>query len=185
MDAFLDIKLLPDPEFPQALLMNALFAKLHRALAEHGAGDVGVSFPGHGERGLGGWLRLHGQAAALERLMALDWLKGMGDHTAVSAVAAVPAHTQHRVVRRVQAKSSVERERRRLAARLGLSGEEAARRIPHTAAETLALPYLTLKSQSTGQQFRLFVEHRPVQSQAISGPFSAYGLSPTATVPWF
>jgi CRISPR-associated endonuclease Csy4 len=29
---YLDIQVQPDPEFPAAHLMNALFAKLHRAL---------------------------------------------------------------------------------------------------------------------------------------------------------
>ena len=35
MDHYLDIRLLPDPEFPAPLLMNALFTKLHRALVSH------------------------------------------------------------------------------------------------------------------------------------------------------
>ncbi len=185
MDAYLDIKLLPDPEFAPNLLMNALFAKLHRALVEHGAGDVGVSFPCLGNKSLGAKLRLHGRADALEQLMALDWLHGMRDHAAVGPVGPVPSDASHVIVRRVQAKSSVERERRRLAARLGLDREEAVLRIPDTAAETLALPFVMLKSQSTGQHFRLFVEHLPPQSEPRPGPFSAYGLSPAATVPWF
>jgi CRISPR-associated endonuclease Csy4 len=70
-------------------------------------------------------------------------------------------------------------------ARKGISAEEAEQAIPDSAAERLDLPYVVLNSQTTGQQFRLFVEHRPPQEQAASGPFSAYGLSPTATVPWF
>ena len=32
MDAFVDLTLLPDPEFPATTLMNALFSKLHRGL---------------------------------------------------------------------------------------------------------------------------------------------------------
>jgi CRISPR-associated endonuclease Csy4 len=186
MDAYLDIKLLPDPEFAPNLLLNALFAKLHRALVEHGAGDIGISFPKQTERKLGEQLRLHGRAEALEKLMGLNWLKGMNDHISVGAIAAVPAQAQHRIVRRVQAKSksTIARECRRLANRLGISEQQAAQQKP-AVAERLDLPYLMLKSQSTSQQFRLFVEHRPVQSEAASGDFSAYGLSSTATVPWF
>ncbi|WP_365781323.1 type I-F CRISPR-associated endoribonuclease Cas6/Csy4 [Oryzomicrobium sp.] len=46
-------------------------------------------------------------------------------------------------------------------------------------------PDATLRSASTGQQFRLFIEHLPDQAGASPGAFSAYGLSPTATLPWF
>lgn len=45
MDYFLDIRVLPDPEFSEEMLMAALFAKLHRALGARGKGDIGVSFP--------------------------------------------------------------------------------------------------------------------------------------------
>lgn len=187
MDHYLDIRLLPDPEFPAPLLMNALFAKLHRALVSHGAGDVGVSFPEHACNGpgLGACLRLHGSAVALARLMAQDWLRGMRDHSACGEPLPVPASAAHRTVRRVQAHSSPERERRRLIARKGLSEEAARDAIPDRHARRLDLPYVTLASQSTGQQFRLFIEHGPPQPTATPGPFSAYGLSPHATIPWF
>ncbi|QJD29387.1 type I-F CRISPR-associated endoribonuclease Cas6/Csy4 [Methylococcus geothermalis] len=187
MDAYLDIRLLPDPEFAATVLMNALFGKLHRALVERGGGRIGVSFPDVSDkpRSLGSRLRLHGGAVELERLMALDWLTGIRDHTAIGEIAAVPADAVQRIVRRVQAKSNPERLRRRLIARRGVSNEQAEQAIPDTAAEKLDLPYVVLASRSTGQQFRLFIEHLPVQEQAVSGTFSAYGLSATATVPWF
>ena len=67
MDAFVDLTLLPDPEFPATTLMNALFSKLHRGLVGHGEGTIGVSFPDveDAHRGLGSRLRLHGSAADL------------------------------------------------------------------------------------------------------------------------
>jgi CRISPR-associated endonuclease Csy4 len=36
VDHFLDIRVLPDPEFGEEMLMAALFAKLHRALGARG-----------------------------------------------------------------------------------------------------------------------------------------------------
>lgn len=187
MDAYLEIRLLPDPEFASTTLMNALFSKLHRRLVAHGGQNIGVSFPDVGMKGrsLGERLRLHGNKAELEKLMASNWWVGMRDHTAVSEIAEVPARAKQRVVRRVQAKSSPERQRRRLIARKGMSAERAMQTIPDSAAERLNLPYLVLTSQSTSQQFRLFVEHLAVQEQPVGGEFSAYGLSSTATVPWF
>lgn len=187
MDAYLEIRLLPDPEFAPNVLMNALFAKLHRGLVAQGGQDIGVSFPGVGEKRaiLGERLRLHGKRERLEKLMASDWLSGVRDHTHVGEIAPVPSDAKHRVVRRVQAKSNPERERRRLMKRKGIDADAARQMVPDSAAERLDLPWLVLSSQSTGQKFRLFVEHLPVQSEAIGGVFSAYGLSANATVPWF
>lgn len=187
MDSYIELQLLPDPEFPANTLMNALFAKLHRGLVSSGEGRVGISFPDVEQKGvgLGARLRLHGTAADLEHLMSANWLQGMRDHLSCSPVSPIPANVTYRVVRRVQAKSNPERERRRLIARKGISAEAAMQTIPDCTAEMLCLPYLLLASQSTQQQFRLFVEHLPVQKEPVQGAFSAYGLSSTATVPWF
>jgi CRISPR-associated endonuclease Csy4 len=197
---YLDLTLQPDPEFGAPLLMAALHAKLHRALVlaertappEQGAG-VGVSFPGHDNvrPSLGTCLRLHGSAAALEGLMATPWLQGLRDHlcTPTPAVQAIPEQLQgHRVVSRVQAQSNPERLRRRLMRRHPdeVDAAEAQRRIPDHAMQRLNLPFVPLTSASTGQTFRLFVWHQPVQPLASGGRFNAYGLSQQgATVPWF
>jgi CRISPR-associated endonuclease Csy4 len=187
MDAYIDIVLLPDPEFPATTLMSALFGKFHRGLVRYGEGAIGVSFPDVRDemRSLGNRLRLHGALETLRGFQQTDWLTGMRDHVSVNSACVVPASARHRVVRRVQAKSNPERQRRRLIARKGISAERAMQTIPDSAAERLNLPYLVLTSQSTGQRFRLFVEHLAVREQAVDGEFSAYGLSSTATVPWF
>ena len=187
MDSYIEFRLLPDPEFPVNTLMNALFVKLHRGLVNNGEGRIGISFPGieQNTAGLGERVRLHGTRADLERLMSTDWLQGMRDHLLSSPVSQVPAATAHRVVRRVQAKSSPARARRRLMKRKGISASDALQSIPDCAAERLALPYVLLTSRSTQQQFRLFIEHLPPQKESVHGTFSAYGLSATATVPWF
>lgn len=185
MDAYLELQLLPDPEFPPAILMNALFAKLHRALVSHGEGRIGISFPDVSTRQLGQRLRLHGQAGELEKLMSSNWLQGMRDHLAAFAIRPVPDGTKHRIVRRVQAQSNPERLRRRLIRRKGIRPEEARAAIPDSAAEMLPLPSLIVTSQSTQQQFRLFIEHLPLQAENSPGRFTSYGLSNEASIPWF
>lgn len=187
MDSYIELQLLPDPEFPVMTLMNALFAKLHRALVSSGEGRIGISFPEleRKDTALGSRLRLHGPAGDLERLMSANWLQGMRDHLACGPISPVPVNASYRIVRRVQAKSSPERERRRLIARKGISSEAAIQAIPDSAAEKLDHPYVLLTSQSTQQQFRLFIEHLPLQKESVFGSFSAYGLSAKATVPWF
>ncbi|OQX67218.1 MAG: type I-F CRISPR-associated endoribonuclease Cas6/Csy4 [Sorangiineae bacterium NIC37A_2] len=186
MDRYLDIEILPDPEFPAHQLMDALFAKFHRHLALLQMTGIGVSFPQVDEKKptLGRLLRLHGNESDLALLMAQEWLMGMRDHIHVKGVSAVPVDVEYRQVRRVQAKSNPDRVRRRQMRRHGWTDEEARSRIPDTARETLKLPFLNIGSKSTGHRFPLFIEHRPALGPAV-GPFNAYGLSQSATLPWF
>lgn len=185
MDWYMELRLNPDPEFADTLLMNALFAKLHRALSEAGRGEIGVSFP-KAEKTLGNWLRLHGSKEALERLKGLNWLAGMRDHVSVFGPLLVPEKTcEHRTVQRVQAKSSAERLYRRSVRNGLLSAREAEKKAAIAKEQELKLPYVRLKSTSTGQQFRLFIKQGKLTAKPQPGSFSDYGLSNTATVPWF
>lgn len=186
MDHYIDIRVCADPEFPASHLMNAVFAKLHRVLVQLSSTDIGASFPeAQADRpGIGSCLRLHGTANRLGHLMEQRWLASMRDFVLVSDIGKVPSTAGLQAVRRVQAKSSPARLRRRQMKRKGWSEEDALRAIPDSAAETLSLPFLTLRSQSTGQPFRLFIRQRPVEALG-SGTFNAFGLSSTASLPLF
>lgn len=187
MNHYLNIHLLPDPEFTQPLLMSALYSKLHRALVELKANNIGVSFPEYRRKPkcVGAILRVHSDQASLSSLLKTDWLKGMRDHTQVSEVSAVPVEARHLQVSRRQFKTSAERLRRRRMKRKGETYEQAAEAIPDSIERVSELPFLVLRSLSTGQTFRLFVAQSRPQEQAVIGEFSCYGLSSTATVPWF
>ncbi len=187
MDRYCDITILPDPEFSSHSLMNELFARLHLALHDLQSSDIGVSFPHvNAQRPcLGDLLRLHGSDAALSALLRLNWLGGVRDHISLGSPALTPGDVQHRTVRRVQSKSNPERLRRRYAKRHNMNIEEARVLIPDTSAKLLRLPFLSLRSRSTGQPFRLFVEHGPLCPEPTAGSFSQYGLSAGASVPWF
>lgn len=188
MDHYLDLRLRTDPEIPAFDLMSALFGKLHRALARMNNAPIGVSFPDHNAKAphLGLCLRLHGTSVALSALLATDWLQGVRDHVHAADIQTVPANALHRRVYRVQAKSSPERLRRRAMRRHGIDADAARQRIPDSAAEALRLPFVTLGSRSTGQpSFNLYIQHGPTQPTPLAGELNAYGLSKTATVPWF
>ena len=109
----------------------------------------------------------------------------MHDHVKASGLARVPTDAAHRTFRRVQAKSSPERLRRRLVKRYGLDETQARERIPDSAAEMLHLPFVELRSSTSGQTFRLFLSLGAEQPAPVSGKFNTYGLSRTATIPWF
>ncbi|GAA0234702.1 hypothetical protein GCM10009125_24560 [Castellaniella daejeonensis] len=63
--------------------------------------------------------------------------------------------------------------------------EEAVHAIPDSVEEQPDLPYVQLRSASTGQRFCLFLALGDPQPEAVSGVFNTYGLSSTATLPWF
>ncbi len=187
MTHYLEIRLLPDPEFPPTVLMNALFSKLHRVLAQTESHRIGISFPDVRVQppSLGERLRVHGKLTDLERFLSVDWLAGMRDHSTVRGPSTVPTDATYRIVRRVQAKSNIERLVRRRVKRHGVSTDMARSALSASAAKRLDLPFVTIASHSTGQHFRLFIDHHPSTRGAVEGLFSYYGLSPTATIPWF
>ncbi len=206
MDHYIDLRVRPDPDIATAHILNSLGGKLHLVLARLGGGDIGISFP-HFRPGaqparddtpraadsarqayrptLGDTLRLHGKGERLRQLMALDWLASLGDYVTATEPRPVPPNTQYRVVTRRQTHSSAERIRRRQMKRHGWTEQEAQARIPDSVEKRLNLPFLNLHSQSTSQPYRLFIEHTPCCDKPIPGTFNAYGLSTSATVPWF
>lgn len=183
---YIDIHLLPDPEFPERQLLSALYAKLHRVLAQTQLQTIAACFPGYEEsaRTLGGRLRLIGPAEDLEQLMGQGWLKGMRDHSEVKPMQPVPLNAPHRTLRRVHVKSNPERLRRRLRRRQNLTEQQARERIPGDRGRRSDLPCVSVSSSSTGQQFLMFLKLGPVV-EPQAGAFNAYGLSATASIPWF
>jgi len=188
MDHYLDIRIRPDPETSFSQLMNVLAGKLHLTLCRLQASDIGVSFPrfrSESPPSLGNTLRLHGSHARLVQLMQLQWLIGMADYITVTDVLSVPPNVSYCAVRRVQTRSNAARVRRRQMKRHGWNEAEALLRIPDSVEKRLDLPFLSLRSSSTGQPFCLFIEHQPCSDRAGSGPFNTYGLSSSGTIPWF
>lgn len=184
---YLDIEVLRDPEFPAHQLLSALYAKLHRALVQFSVNSIAVSFPDYSAAppSLGSRMRLIGPELDLARLLESAWLNGMRDHIELGGIAAVPADAALRTLRRVQAKSSPERLRRRQMRRHGLTEAEALQRAPDTAAEKLRLPFVQLASGSTGQTFRLYLRMGTPAANSLTCEFNAFGLSGAASIPWF
>lgn len=189
MDHYIDIRLRPDPDFPEAMLMGALYNKLHRALFDLEAADVGVSFPKHKHgvraRTLSDHLRLHSTQTRLQQLMRADWLTGMRDHAKVSEVIAVPTNAQHINVARKQFNTGSASRAKRYAKRHNISEDEARTIYAKVAARRIELPFVQINSRSTQQRFSLFIEHSKPHENAVAGAFNHYGLSSNATVPWF
>lgn len=184
---YVDVVVAVDAEIPVHCVMGAVYGRLHAAIARTGTTAVGVSFPGYSRalRSVGRVLRLHGSEAELKALLASPWLGATLDNVRVGDVSPVPPEARHVVFRRRQFKTGRERLVRRRMKRHHESAEAAAAAIGRAAVPRPSLPYVNLRSHSTGQRFALFVEMGGVIDTATPGPFNGYGLGRVATVPWF
>lgn len=178
-----DIILLPDPEFPVTVLMNAVYTKLHKALHDLGGKCIGVSFP-KSKKTLGSLLRLHGSESDLQQLRQLDWLGGMNGYCQTGPIRVVPDGSKHRRVSRQQPTMS-QAKLKRLLQRGSISELEAEQYREKMASQRLNGPYIELQSASNGHKHRRYIEFGPLLDNPILGEFDHFGLSKTATVPWF
>ncbi|REL26549.1 type I-F CRISPR-associated endoribonuclease Cas6/Csy4 [Thalassotalea euphylliae] len=185
MDHYIDIKLMPDAEMPENVLMNKVYTKLHKVLFDFNADNIGVSFPEYRIK-LGKLLRLHGDLAILNDLQGTDWLGGLGrGYCKVSSILPVPIDAKHRTVSRKQTTMS-QAKLRRLKARGSISSaaEEKAY-IAKMFTQGIDNPYLELESGSNGHKHRRFIQFGELTDQPIAGKFDHFGLSKLATIPWF
>jgi CRISPR-associated endonuclease Csy4 len=183
MNHYIDILLLPDPEFPEPVLMNSLYRKLHKRLYDINSTQIGVSFPKF-QLTLGNTLRLHGTMEALVKLQRINWIGSMSSYCRIREIQKIPSEVSFRTVSRKQATMSLSK-LRRLIKRGSMTEQEVQEYKAKMFSKGLDNPYVELKSGSNGHKHRRYIEFGPLLSESISGPFDQFGLSKTATVPWF
>jgi CRISPR-associated endonuclease Csy4 len=183
MDNYLNITLLPDPEFPATVLMNSLYTKLHKALFDLNANNIGVSFPTY-KITLGDMLRLHGTQTALEQLQAKNWIGGMSGYCQLSAIQAIPDQVKYRTVSRKQTNMS-HAKLNRLLKRESIAPEQTPQYKAKMFTNGLDDPYIELTSGSNGHKHRRYIQFGALLAEPVAGQFDQFGLSKTATVPWF
>jgi CRISPR-associated endonuclease Csy4 len=191
MQHYLDITLLPDAEINLGFIRQKVYSQLHLALAdqqtEEGCSRIGVSFPEYGENvfSLGRKLRLFSKTSEqLKQLNLAKWLNRLTDYTHCTSIKEVPQVERYARFKRVQFDSNIERLARRRVKRKGESLEEALMHYSGFKEQQSKLPFVNMQSLSKGGRFRLFIELETVE-QENEGLFNCYGLSKTATVPWF
>lgn len=183
MNHYIDITLLPDPEFKATVLLNSLYAKFHKALCDLHSTSVGISFPKY-KVTLGNILRIHGDKTALNDLQSLDWIGGMSGYCNVGEIAPVPDGVKFRNVSRIQTTMS-QSKLKRLLKRGSITEEEVKNYRAKMFTRGLDNPYVELLSGSNGHKHRRYIEFGELLDMPVKGEFDQFGLSKTATVPWF
>ena len=183
MKLYIDIYLLPDPEFTATVLMNSLVSKLHKALCDLDSTSIGVSFP-KCKATLGNVLRIHSEKSILNDLQAFDWIGGMSSYCHQSQIKPVPSNVKFRTISRKQPTMSLAK-LKRLLKRGSITEMEVKSYRAKMFVKGLDNPYVELVSASNGNKHRRYIEFGPLQDQPVAGQFDSFGLSKIATIPWF
>lgn len=183
MEYFIDIKIKPDAEMRINVLLNKTYSKLHKALFTLKSTEIGISFP-HYKVMLGNVIRLHGTENKLTELQSSDWLGGLKGYCTVSSIQAIPTGVSHRNISRIQA-NMTETKLRRLIKRGSITEAEVKVYKAKMFSKGIDNPYLELESGSNGHKHRRYLQLGELTNSPVSGVFDSFGLSKTATVPWF
>lgn len=186
MNDYIDLSVIDSPELPATVLISALFEQIHLSLVALSSNDIGISFPLAKEKHLGNKIRLHGSRERLSKLMEMQFVNRLGEFVYSSPIQSVPENVEYRVIQRQRNKMATPSVVRRCMKRNGLSWEEAEKLLGVNRAKLPKAPYVVVQSQSSGGLvFNLHIDQSQSQPSAVKGEFNSYGLSQSATVPWF
>jgi len=202
LQCYQEITLLPSDEIPCNFLWEKVFQQVHLALVEtktcssglgNGSSQVGdyseygLSFPKYDQQlnALGCKLRVFADNES--KLASLDlqrWLDRLLDYCRLSAMDTVPQGFGHARFSRRQLIGNIKKLARRRAKRKQESYEQALEYYQGLKPKCTRLPYIHVNSLSGQRRFPLFIGF-DMAEEYQEGKFSCYGLSSTATVPWF
>ena len=193
MNHYIDILIKPDTEMRENVLLNKVYSKFHKALCSLNSTETGISFPRYKAK-LGNIIRLHGTDKNLTELQNTHWLGGLSGYCNVSEIKAVPSQVSgYRVVSRKQPTMNLKKLKKRVqyqkAQGILKTQEEVKEYEKQYKAKMYATglenPFLELYSSSNGHKHRRYLQFSEVIERPIKGDFDTFGLSKTATVPWF
>lgn len=186
-----EITLIPDPDISPYFIWQKLYTQLHIALAEiknkHDIDCIGVSFPDYHyddkkeqSSKLGHKLRVFAPSQNdLETLDLNKWLSRLSDYVHVKSISEVGNKaTSHVVVKRYRFKP-VEIQAQTLAEKLGVSYEDAMVIVKKRKPE-MKVPFINMKSETTGVAYRLSILQEVVDSP-VQGKFNTYGMNTMTT----
>lgn len=183
MNHYIDIKINPDAEMRENVLLNKVYTKFHKRLCDLQSSEVGVSFPEYQIK-LGRTLRIHGANQRLQILQSENWLGGLTGYCDISEIQQIPDQVSYRTVSRKQANMTAAK-LRRLIKRGSIKLDEIKHYKAKMFQQGIDNPFLELDSISNGYKHRRYLSFGDLQKEATADAFDQFGLSNEATVPWF
>lgn len=182
MNYYQEITLLPSPEISQYFLWQKIFQPLHMLMVETKSKSqehwVSVSFPKYTSKGLGDKLRIFAiNEQALDAFGLKNALRKFEDYVHITGIRSVPDSVVGQTVfKRHHSKQKNLSYARRYAKYRNMDIEEAFEHLNQKPKKSL--PFINLKSLSTGQNMRIFIEQieEPLKTSQ-EWKFNAYGLN--------
>lgn len=192
MNYYIDITLLPSSEITLGFLWRKVYQQVHLALAEQknssNTFDFALSFPHYNDKvfPLGNCIRIFSSSQESFECLNMDkWIEQLKEYILLSEVTSIPNDVeQFAIFKRKQFKSNVSRLARRFAKRKNIDYEEALKHYENFSEKETKLPFINVKSLSSNNEMKIFILQE-LTDEKVKGEFNAYGLSKTATVPWF
>lgn len=183
MNCYIDVKIKPDAEMHENVLLNKVYTKFHKRLHDLVSFDIGVSFPEYHIK-LGRTLRIHGTSQRLQILQSENWLGGLTGYCDISETQQIPNQVSYRTVSRKQTNMTAAK-LRRLIKRGSIKPDEIKCYKAKMFQQGIDNPFLELDSKSNGYKHRRYLSFGDLQKEATAGNFDQFGLSKQATVAWF
>lgn len=114
----------------------------------------------------------------------MAWLGGLLGYCDVSECLPVPNGVKHRVISRKQS-NMTQAKLRRLQKRGHITAESSKQYKTKMFTQGLDNPYLELESSSNGHKHRRYIQFGELVDNQVKGEFDQFGLSKSATIPWF
>ena len=111
-------------------------------------------------------------------------LGGLQGYCTISSTQEIPVQVLYRNISRKQS-TMTEAKLRRLTKRGSIPPENIKAYKAKMFQQGLDNPYLELQSTSNGHKHRRYLQFGELKPQPVNGEFDRFGLSKTATVPWF
>ncbi len=193
MNYYINLTIQPDAETYKNMLFNKVYAKLHKAIYDIKASDIGVSFP-EAKRLFGCVIRIHSGQVRLQEMQNLNWLENLSSYCKISAILPIPDKIKgyrtfsrtRQTMTNAKLKKRVVYQKSRGILSTDASVKEYIKQYKAKMFQTgLDNPYLELQSTSTKSSYRLYIVFGEVQKYSIDGEFNRFGLSKVATVPIF
>ena len=187
-----DIRMFPDAEVGSREIGEKLFFILHLEFVKNkdsqGLSKYALSFPEYSKhtKTLGRYFRVMAyDRNSLNELNLKTLCERMSGYVECSDIEEIPETNRFLCFERVQGKTNSKRLMRRMIKRKGVSSEEAKEAykgfIP---ADMSKYPYVSVRSISTGQNFKLYINCIVITNKG-NGGFNMYGLSNGGNVPDF
>ena len=183
MEHFIEIKIKPDAEMRENLLLNKVYTKFHKRLIDLKSSKIGISFPEYSLK-LGATIRVHGNEKHLQDFQSDNWLGGLKGYCDILEIRTIPDQVKHRTISRKQA-NMTSAKLRRLIKRGNIKQNDIKKYKAEMFKRGIDNPFFELESSSNGNLHRRYIQFGEFKNVSTAGKFDCFGLSKNATVPWF